>query len=370
MYRGAFDVAWWPNILYTLKTFNFPKNLYTLTRSYFTDRTATLHTNSIQIERDITKGCPQGSCCGPGYWNIQFNSLLNLNYGKRTKAIAFADDLIIAVRAGNVQEAENFANIEMNKITNWARENKITFNEQKFNVMLATRRKREEITEVNVYLNSNKQLQQAKNIKYLGITTDTKLNFREHIISTTNKCTQLINTLAKSAKLNWGLKQEALNTIHKGAILPLLLYGAPVWVRAMEKNCNRTLYSRVQGVMNIKIAKAYCTTSNDALYILTGNAPVELKTEEAANLYRITKDRQNHLMAHETEHQDSTHPADTARITEQNETREHTIHIYTEGSKTEEAVGSGFAIYIQNKLTHQTNTNSTTGAQTIKQSRQ
>jgi len=353
MYRGAFDVAWWPNILYTLKTFNFPKNLYTLTRSYFTDRTATLHTNSIQIERDITKGCPQGSCCGPGYWNIQFNSLLNLNYGKRTKAIAFADDLIIAVRAGNVQEAENFANIEMNKITNWARENKITFNEQKFNVMLATRRKREEITEVNVYLNSNKQLQQAKNIKYLGITTDTKLNFREHIISTTNKCTQLINTLAKSAKLNWGLKQEALNTIHKGAILPLLLYGAPVWVRAMEKNCNRTLYSRVQGVMNIKIAKAYCTTSNDALYILTGNAPVELKTEEAANLYRITKDRQNHLMAHETEHQDSTHPADTARITEQNETREHTIHIYTEGSKTEEAVGSGFAIYIQNKLTHQ-----------------
>ena len=84
----------------------------------------------------------------------------------------------------------------------------------------------------------------------------------------------LIHTLAKSAKLNWGLKQEALNTIYKGAILPLMLFGAPVWVRAMEKNCNRTLYSRVQWLMNIKIAKAYCTTSNDALCILTGNAPV------------------------------------------------------------------------------------------------
>jgi len=67
--------------------------------------------------------------------------------------------------------------------------------------MLATRRKRREITEVNVYLNS-KPLQQVKSIKYLGITLDTKLNFREHIISTTNKCTQLIHTLAKSAKLN------------------------------------------------------------------------------------------------------------------------------------------------------------------------
>jgi len=93
--------------------------------------------------------------------------------------------------------------------------------------------------------------------------------------------------------------------------------------------------SRLQRVMKIKIAKAYCTTSNYAIYILTGNAPIKLKTEEAANLYRITNDRQNHLLDHKTEHQDWTHPADTVRITERNETMEHTIHIYTDGSKTE-----------------------------------
>jgi len=66
--------------------------------------------------------------------------------------------------------------------------------------------------------------------------------------------------------------------------------------------------------MNINIAKAYCTTSNDAPYIV--NAPVELKPEEAANLYRITKDRQNQLLDHETEHQHWTHPAGTVRITD------------------------------------------------------
>jgi len=96
-----------------------------------------------------------------------------------------------------------------------------------------------------------------------------------------------------------------------------MLYDAPVWVRAMEKNCVRTLYCRVQRLVNIKIAKAYRTTSNDALCILTGNAPVELKTEEVANIYRITKDRQNQLLDHEADHQDWTHPADTVIITEQ-----------------------------------------------------
>ena len=122
--------------------------------------------------------------------------------------------------------------------------------------------------------------------------------------------------------------------------------------------------------MNIKIPKAYCTTSNDALYILTGNAPAELKTEEAANLYKITKDRQNQLLDQETEHQDWTHSADTVRITEQNETMEHTIHIYTDGSKTEQGVGSGIAIYVNNKITHQIKHKQTKGPQTIKLSRQ
>ena len=59
---------------------------------------ARTHTHT-HIEREASKGCPQGLCSGPGFWNIQYNSLLNLDFGKRTKAIAFADDLLIAVKA-------------------------------------------------------------------------------------------------------------------------------------------------------------------------------------------------------------------------------------------------------------------------------
>jgi membrane protein insertase Oxa1/YidC/SpoIIIJ len=111
------------------------------------------------------------------------------------------------------------------------------------------------------------------------------LNFREHIISTSKKCTKLIHTLAK---LSWGLQQAALNTIHKGAILPLMLYGAPVWIQAKIAT---TLYSRVQRLINIKISKSYRTTSNDAFRIITGNEPIEIKAEESANIYRITRDK-------------------------------------------------------------------------------
>jgi len=116
-----------------------------------------------------------------------------MKYGKRTKAIAFADHLLIAVRAENVQETENFVHIDIGKISNWAKENKITFNEQKSKVMLVTRRKRREKTEVNIYLNT-KLLEQVNSIKNLGIIIDSKMHFREHIITTAKKWSTLVHT--------------------------------------------------------------------------------------------------------------------------------------------------------------------------------
>jgi hypothetical protein len=43
----------------------------------------------------------------------------------RTKAIAFADDLILVIRGETVSKAENFSNLEMRKITAWLKKNKV-----------------------------------------------------------------------------------------------------------------------------------------------------------------------------------------------------------------------------------------------------
>jgi ribonuclease HI len=348
--KGAFDAAWWPSILKALREFNCPRNLYYLSKSYFSQRTAVLSTNSFQAEKEVTKGCPQGSCCGPGYWTIQYNSLLNLEFTKNTKAIAFADDLLIAVKAESIRKAENITNMEMNKIQNWAKNNKINFNEQKSKAMVITRRKRKENKEISIYMN-NKPLVQVQKIKYLGIILDSKLKFREHIMYIASKCTKLIHALSKSAKLSWGLSHEAMYTIYKGAILPLLLYGVPVWINALEKECNKTVYNRVQRLINIKIAKAFRTTSNEALCTVTGITPIVIKAEEVAKIYNIMRNTQAYEIDHEVQPRNWLHPADTVRITEQPE--ENDIEIYTDGSKNEHGVGAGIALFIQSELSYQ-----------------
>jgi ribonuclease HI len=145
-----------------------------------------------------------------------------------------------------------------------------------------------------------------------------------------------------------------LYTIYKGAILPLLLYGAPVWIEALQKECNKKVYKKAQRLINIKKAKAFQTTSNEALCTLTGLTPIVIKKDEAAKLYSIMRKSQVQGTDYEVQPNDWLHPANTIRISEQHEQQEQqAIQIFTDGSKSEHVVGAGIAIFVQGKLEHQ-----------------
>ena len=78
--KGAFDAAWLPSILKGLNDSECPRNLYYLIQGYLSQRTAVTSTNSFSTERSVIKGCPQGSSCGPGFWNLLYNSLLKMGF--------------------------------------------------------------------------------------------------------------------------------------------------------------------------------------------------------------------------------------------------------------------------------------------------
>jgi hypothetical protein len=129
--KGAFDAPWWPSILKQLRELKCPKNLYNLSAGYFSSRKATLSINNYKTDIEVQKGCPQGSCCGPCFWNVMYNSLLNLKFNSRTKVIAFVDDLIVLTRGACKMGTENYTNQDLKKIERWATDNKIEFNDQK-----------------------------------------------------------------------------------------------------------------------------------------------------------------------------------------------------------------------------------------------
>jgi hypothetical protein len=129
--------------------------------------------------------------------------------------------------------------------------------------MLISRRKRRELKEINVYLN-NKPLEQLTTMKCPGIIIDNKFKFGEHVSCAAERCTNLIHSLFKTANISWVHKHSGLRATYREAILPLLLYGAPVWIEAMKYEYNRLKYIRLPRLMNKIMPKAFRTTSSEA----------------------------------------------------------------------------------------------------------
>jgi hypothetical protein len=220
-------------------------------------------------------------------------------------------------------------------------------------------RRRKERKTIGIYLNNNR-LEQVDKLKYHGIIIESKFKFNEHVKYITNRCTKLINALSKSARISWGLNHEALKILYTGAILPQLLYAVPVWIDSMKKEYNRKKYVRVQTVICLRIAKACCTVSHEALCIIRGIPPIIIKAEEAAALYNITIGRNIHKYQIDKEENPRLwlHPARTVKVsdntdetTDGREDRKHIIHVYTDGSKREHGVGSGVVIFKDDEIT-------------------
>jgi len=150
--------------------------------------------------------------------------------------------------------------------------------------------------------------------------------------------------------VTWGLNHKALQTIYKGAVLPLLLYGAPVWAEAMRFEYNRIKYIRVQRLTNIKIAKTFRTTSSEALCILAGKTPIIIRTGEAVKQYFLRKRNLTQSIDLEVEPKNWPHPAEVAAFIVGKEYGKETIQIYTDGSRNELGVAAGMAMFSGNEL--------------------
>ena len=102
----------------------------------------------------------------------------------------------------------------------------------------------------------------------------------------------------------------------------------------------------MQRLINIKIAKAYRTVSNDALCIITGLTPIHIKTKETAELYKIVRGNRhkNLQIDHDKLHKQWLHPAARIIATNNNTDDPTPIKFFTDGSKSEQGVGAGIAI--------------------------
>ena len=90
--------------------------------------------------------------------------------------------------------------------------------------------------------------------------------------------------------------------------------------------------------------------SNEALCVITGLIPINIKIDETVMYYDYIKGNGNQFNR-EMEVKYWNHPAKVVETTAAQEKSKHTIKVYTDGSKSEKGVGSGIAIFKHRNLT-------------------
>jgi len=115
----------------------------------------------------------------------------------------------------------------------------------------------------------------------------------------------------------------------------------------MRKENYKAKLLRVQRLINIKMAKAYRRVSHEALCVLTGTMPIDLKIEQTVKIYQLTKgnDTGKTQFDKDMEVRYWQHSAEASISSTDEKEDKGSIHIYTDGSKTDKGVGSGIAIF-------------------------
>ncbi|GBO09590.1 Putative protein in type-1 retrotransposable element R1DM [Araneus ventricosus] len=271
--KNAFNSIKWADLINLLQKYNTPSKLVKIFDSFLKDRSVILN-NGDRWNYNI--GVPQGSSCGPILWLQVANEALDLFLEQENFLVqAFADDFIILLKASASYRFTEMSKDIMLKFESWATKFNLVFSENKSKYIMFKVKKT--ITHFpGIYL-YGKRISYTNELKYLGIVFDPNQSFMIHLDRIQEKIVRLNEKLRRITRATWGLRPEMVKEIYLSILERIILYGVEIWYKDRVKMNAKLL--QIQRYPLLSITKAYRTTSNEALQILSGCVPIDLKAE-------------------------------------------------------------------------------------------
>lgn len=129
----------------------------------------------------------------------------------------------------------------------------------------------------------------SKEVKYLGITLDDKLNWSKHLDNRLNKATVAFWQCRRMVGKRWGLAPHIILWLYKMVIVPMISYGAIVWWPRTQTTTAITKTQKTQRLACVAATGCMRTTPTAALEIMLGLLPLHMhiQKEAAATAIRL-----------------------------------------------------------------------------------
>ena len=237
-------------------------------------------------------GLPQGSVLSPSLFNIYTN---DQPVQDGTRSFIYADDLCITAQYPTFPKVENIIEEALGNLTEYYRNNSLRANPDKTQVTAFHLRNREAKRSLKVKWNDT-ELENTAHPKYLGVTLDRTLSYKQHIQNTKMKVATRNNLLKKLANSQWGTNASTIRTTALALCYSTAEYAAPVWARSSHAHqLDPTLNQACRSITG-----CLKPTNVENLYLLAGIAPPDIRRDVCARTERTKQmeDDRHSLFGH------------------------------------------------------------------------
>lgn len=287
--RNAFNSIGWDHIKAALQRCDVPEYQLQTFQAYFKERSATLahaHSATGQLEVNIACGVLQGPVVGPTLWNVAYDRVLRARCPESTKIIGFADDTLVMAWGKTTEDVEKRVNEALEVVAEEISTLRLSLATEKSEAVFFKRqyKKRKPTIRLN-----GADVPITKTMKYLGLTIDENLLFREHMQEAALKRQRVLTSL-KRLMPNIGGPTEPRRRLLVSVVQSVMLYGAPIWATSLEySKASRGELLKVQRQAALRSICGYRTISYDATYILASTPPIDLIAMERRKLFQIRR---------------------------------------------------------------------------------